>query len=141
EVYQPLGYNEGDFKIRMGELNYTTVARLKPGVSLARAQAELNVVAAGIDKQIPGNFDIRATMIPVLERMVGKSRQGLLLVMAAVGAVLLVLIVNLANLSLARAAGRARDAAIRTAMGASEGRLMRQCLIESLLLAVTGGVV
>src|SRR5262249_54452654 len=92
------------------------------------------------DKQIAGNFDLRGSMVPLLQRLTSNARQGLILVMAAVGAVLLVLVVNLANLSLARAAGRARDAAIRTALGASQGRLARQSLIESLMLAVTGGM-
>src|SRR5262249_49004124 len=73
------------------------------------------------------------------EQLVGKSREGLILVMAAVGAVLLVLVVNLANLSLARAAGRARDAAIRTALGASSARLGRPSLMESPILAGMGG--
>uniref|UniRef100_Q020B7 Permease n=1 Tax=Solibacter usitatus (strain Ellin6076) TaxID=234267 RepID=Q020B7_SOLUE len=140
EVYRPLGYDAGDLKIRMGDFNYWATARLKPGVSPARAQAELNVVQAGISKQIPGDFDLHATLMPLMERMVGEVRQGLVLLMAAVGVVLLVLCVNLANLSLARAAGRAREAAIRTALGASRGRLVRQSLVESTLLALIGGV-
>ncbi|HEY1495089.1 MAG TPA: ABC transporter permease, partial [Candidatus Solibacter sp.] len=139
EVYRPLGYDAGDTKIRMGDFNYWATARLKPGVSAARGQAELNVVQAGISKQIPGDFDLHATMLPLMERMVGEVRQGLVLLMAAVGVVLLVLCVNLANLSLARAAGRAREAAIRTALGASRGRLIRQSLVESTLLALAGG--
>ena len=108
----------------MGDFNYWTTARLRPGVSPAKAQAELNVVQAAISKQIAGDLDLHASLIPLQERMVGDVRQGLVLLMAAVGAVLLVLCVNLANLSLARAAGRARDAAIRTALGASRGRLL-----------------
>ena len=139
EIYRPLGYDAGDTKIRMGDFNYWATARLKPGVSPARGQAELNVVQAGISKQIPGDFDLHATMLPLMERMVGEVRQGLVLLMAAVGVVLLVLCVNLANLSLARAAGRAREAAIRTALGASRGRLIRQSLVESTLLALAGG--
>ena len=140
EVYRPIRYDQGDLRLRLNNMNYWATARLKPGMTMARAQAELNVIESAIDKQIEGNFDLRATMIPLTERLAGKARQGLLLVMAAVGAVLLVLVVNLANLSLARAAGRARDAAIRTALGASQGRLVRQSLIESLILAATGGV-
>ena len=139
EVYKPIGYEPGDLKIRLGDMNYWTMARLKPGVTMARAQAEMNVLQASIDRQIEGNFDVHATLSPLLENLVGSSRQGLVLVMAAVGAVLLVLVVNLANLSLARAAGRARDAAIRTALGASQARLVRQSLMESVLLAVAGG--
>jgi predicted permease len=139
EVYKPLGYDPGDLKVHMGDFNYWTTARLRPGVSAARAQAELDVVQAAISKQLPGDLDLHASLIPLQERMVGDVRQGLVLLMAAVGAVLLVLCVNLANLGLARAAGRARDAAIRTALGASRGRLLVQSIVESTLLALTGG--
>ena len=139
EVYKPLGFDSGDLKIRLGDFNYWATARLKPGISPARAQAELNVVQSAIDKQIPGDFDLHATLTPLVERMVGDVRQGLVLLMAAVGVVLLVLCVNLANLSLARAAGRARESAIRTALGASRARLVRQSLVESTVLALIGG--
>jgi predicted permease len=139
EIYKPIGYEPGDLKVRMGDFNYWATARLRPGISSARAQAELNVVQAAISKQIPGDLDIHASVIPLQERMVGDVRQGLVLLMAAVGAVLLVLCVNLANLSLARSAGRARDAAIRTALGAGRGRLLGQSIIESTLLALAGG--
>jgi predicted permease len=140
EVYKPAGYAPGELKVRLNNMNYWAAARLKPGVTLAHAQAELNVVQAEVDRQIEGNFEVHARMAPLMDSVVGSSRQGLLLVMAAVGAVLLVLIVNLANLSLARAAGRARDAAIRTAIGASQARLVRQSLIESVMLAALGGI-
>jgi len=140
EVFRPLGYDNDDLKLRMGEFNYLVTARLRPGVTLSQARAELNVVQAAISARIPeANLDLHASMVPLQERMVGDVRQGLVLLMAAVGAVLLILWVNLANLSLVRAAGRARDAAIRTALGASRGRLVRQSLVESLLLALIGG--
>ena len=139
EIYKPLGYENDDLPVHMGDFNYWTTARLRPGVSLAKAQAELNVVQAGISARLPGDLDLHANLVPLTERMVGDVRQGLILVMAAVGAVLLVLCVNLANLSLARAAGRARDAAIRTALGASRSRLVRHSLAESTVLALAGG--
>jgi len=139
EVYKPIGYENADAQLQMGDFNYWTTARLRPGVSLPKAQAELNVVQAGISARIPGDLDLHATLMPLTERIVGDVRQGLVLMMAAVAAVLLVLCVNLANLSLARAAGRARDAAIRTALGASRVRLVRQSLAESGLLALAGG--
>jgi predicted permease len=139
EIYKALGYSPEDLPIHMGDFNYWTTARLRPGILAVRAQAELNVVQAALSKQIPGDLDIHVSLIPLQERMVGDVRQGLVLLMAAVGAVLLVLCVNLANLSLARAAGRARDAAIRTALGASRARLIGQSIIESTLLALAGG--
>src|ERR1035438_9451100 len=139
EIYKPLGYDADDLQLHMGDFNYWTTARLRPGASPAVAQSELNVVQAAIGKQIPGDLDLHATLIPLQERMVGDVRQGLVLLMAAVGAVLLVLCVNLANLGLARAAGRARDSAIRTALGASRARLLGQSILESTLLALAGG--
>jgi putative ABC transport system permease protein len=139
EVFRPLGYENGDLKLHFGDLNYWVTARLRPGVAISTARAELNVVQAGISATLPDNLDLHASVVPLQDYMVGDVRQGLVLLMAAVGAVLMVLWVNLANLSLVRAAGRARDAAIRTALGASRGRLVRQSLVESLLLALTGG--
>jgi predicted permease len=139
EIYKPLGYDNDDIPLHLGDFNYWTTARLRPGVSLAKAQAELNVVQAAISARLPGDLDLHASLVPLTERMVGDVRQGLILVMAAVGAVLLVLCVNLANLSLARAAGRARDAAIRTALGASRAQLLRHSLAESTVLALAGG--
>ncbi len=139
EVFRPLGYENDDLQLHFGDLNYWVTARLRPGVSIVKARAELNVVQARISATLPDNLDLHARVVPLQDYMVGDVRQGLVLLMAAVGAVLLILWVNLANLSLVRAAGRARDAAIRTALGASRGRLVRQSLVESLLLALTGG--
>jgi putative ABC transport system permease protein len=139
EVFRPLGYDSDDLKLHFGDLNYWVTARLRPGVAISKARAELNVVQAGISATLPDNLDLHASVVPLQDYMVGDVRRGLVLLMAAVGAVLMVLWVNLANLSLVRAAGRVRDAAIRTALGASRGRLVRQSLVESLLLALTGG--
>jgi putative ABC transport system permease protein len=139
EVYRPLRYAANDLRLHMGDFNYWVTARLRPGVSAERANAELNAVQASISTRIPENLDLHASVKPVVEQMVGKVRQGLVLMMAAVGAVLLVLWVNLANLSLVRAAARARDSAIRTALGAGRARLVRQSLAESMLLSVAGG--
>ena len=137
ELFKPLGYTPGELAVEFGDLNYWPIARLRDGVSLGRAQAELNVVQAALTQKFPEK--VSANLTTLQERMVGDSRRGLILILSAVGAVLLVLCVNLANLSLARAAGRARDAAIRTALGASRARLIRQSLVESSLLAVAGG--
>jgi len=139
EIYKPLGYGADDLQLRMGDFNFWTTARLRAGISPAKAQAELDVVQAAINRHLDGDFDLHARLIPLQERMVGDVRQGLVLLMAAVGAVLMVLCVNLANLSLARAAGRARDSAIRTALGASRGRLLGQSIVESTILALAGG--
>jgi putative ABC transport system permease protein len=139
EVFRPLGYRDDDLKLRMGDFNYWAIARLRTGVSLPWAKAEMNAVQAAISQQIPDDLDLHAALQPVVEQMVGNVRRGLIVLMAAVGAVLLVLWVNLANLSLVRAAARSREAAIRTALGAGRARLVRGSLAESLLLSVAGG--
>ncbi len=139
EVFKPLGYRPEDVENGVGDFNYEVIGRLRPGVPAARALTELNLVQSNISSTLSENLDLRGSILPLQEEMVGQVRSGLLVLMAAVGAVLVVLCVNLANLSLARAAGRARDTAIRAALGASRGRLVRQMLGESLILALAGG--
>jgi putative ABC transport system permease protein len=140
EIFRSLRYRPDDLRVRMGDFNYWATARLRPGVTRAQATAEMNVLQAAISKRIPpGDLDLHANVAGVVEQMVGDVRRGLVLMMAAVGAVLLVLWVNLANLSLVRAAARARDAAIRTALGAGQWRLVGQSVAESLLLSIAGG--
>ncbi|HTS64817.1 MAG TPA: ABC transporter permease [Candidatus Acidoferrales bacterium] len=137
ELFKPIGYKPDDLVVSFGDLNYWPVARLRPGVPVARAQAELNLVQADLTRKWPE--EVRASLTPLQDRLVGDSRRGLILIMCAVGAVLLVLCVNLANLSLARVVGRARDTAIRTALGAGRARLVWQSLLESTVLASAGG--
>ncbi len=140
ELFKPLGYTEEDLKSVVGDFNYYVLARVKPGVSVAQALAELNIVQASISKTLPEELDLRGSLTPLQVEIVEGVRTGLLVLMAAVGAVLIVLCVNLANLSLARAAGRTRACAIRAALGASRWDLARQMLIESVLLSLTGGL-
>jgi predicted permease len=140
EVFQPLGYSKDDLEEVNGDYNWAAIARLRPGVSPQRALAELNVIQAETSKRIPEKMDLQARLSSLQDDIVGQSRRGLLVLLGAVGAVLLILCVNLANLSLARAAGRARESAIRTALGAGRVRLVRQTLTESLVLALAGGV-
>jgi len=140
EIFQPLGYSKDDFEDITGDFNWTAIARLRPGVSRQKAIAELDVIEAEISRRIPEKMDLHVAMSSLQEDMVRPSRRGLLVLLGAVGAVLLILCVNLANLSLARASGRARESAIRTALGASRAQLVRQTLVESLVLALAGGM-
>jgi len=108
-------------------------------VAPSKAIAELNVIQAEISARMPEKMDMHVAVTPLHEDITDHVQRGLLVLLGAVGAVLLILCVNLANLSLTRAAGRARESAIRTALGAGRVQLVRQTLTESLLLALLGG--
>jgi putative ABC transport system permease protein len=118
------------------------VGRLKPGVTLEAARAELGVVARALEAEHPGS-NARfggATVVPLHEAMVGEVKTSLLVLLGAVAFILLIACANLANLLLARGTVREQELAIRAALGASPGRLARQLLTESLLLALAGGL-
>ncbi len=139
DLFKPVTFHADDLE-PVGDFNYGAIGRLRPGVSVAAALAELNVVQAALAKSIKEDkIELRGVLDPLQEAVVGHARRGLLLLLGAVGAVLLIVCVNLANLSLARATGRKREAGIRTALGATRARLIRQVLTENLLLALAGG--
>jgi putative ABC transport system permease protein len=129
------------FEGSRGQTYADVVARLAPGASVQQAQAEMSSIAAELGRQYPQtNAGWGVVLVPLQEQIVGGLRRTLLVIFGCVALVLLIVCVNLANLLLARAVTREREFALRSALGASQWRLIRQMLIENLLLALAGGL-
>ncbi len=141
EVFLPIGqWKNNLLTARTAGLGINGIGRLKPGVAIEQARADMSTVTNNLAAAFPdADKGTGAKLIPLKQWMVGNVQQFLWMLLASVGFVLLIACVNVANLLLARSTGRTREFAVRAALGASQRRVVRQLLTESLLLAIVSG--
>src|ERR1700690_3622591 len=141
DIYAPIGqWNDPSFRDRRIDMSAHAIGRLKPGVTLSQAKADMEAVAQNLAAAFPeADKDAGITLVSMKEDIVGNVQPFLIVLLAAVGFLLLIACANVANLLLARSMGRSREFAIRAALGANHLRVIRQLLTESILLAGIGG--
>jgi putative ABC transport system permease protein len=127
--------------LRRNYRGFEVMGHLRPGKTVEQAQSEMDVITSALARQYPENKGFGIELIPEMQNLVGNVSRPLLLLFASVGAVLLIACVNVANLLLAKAAGRRHEIAVRAALGASRSRVCAQLVSESLLLSLAGSVV
>jgi predicted permease len=140
QMWTPMAWTDQERAVR-GEHHYMVIARLKPGVALKQAQAEMNTISGWLEQQYPeDDKGWGAVVVPLHDDLVSDVRPALLVLLGAVAFVLLIACVNVANLSLAKTFSRQKEIAIRSALGATSIRVLRQILTETVLLALAGGL-
>lgn len=141
QVFQPLGTDVSQGR-NVGNFNYLAIVRMKPGVNAAQLKAEFDVIEAAMlsATHAPADIHVHTIVTSLRDSFVGSRALGIWMLLAAVAAILLIVCLNLANLLLVRVHGQGQEIAIRVALGASRGRLMRETVLEALLLAAGGGL-
>lgn len=140
DLWTPMSFAKDDNMATRNNHFINLVGRLKSGVTVAQAQSDVSAIASSIAEIEPSNKGVGALIVPLQEQLAGDSRSALLVLLAAVGFVLLVACVNVANLLLARASARSKELAIRSSLGASRSRIVRQIIVECMPLALIGGL-
>jgi predicted permease len=140
EIWKPFAATPRDLR-PLNSFSYIAIAKLKPGVTAAQAHDDINAVQRELARQAPEPAQFRATLVPLSDQIVSRSRTALQLLLGVVAMVLVIACVNITNLLLARSGRRQREFSIRRAAGADPGRLLRQLVVESLVLSTVAGVV